>query len=50
MLALFFCFYNFCRIHKTLRRTPAMGAGVSTRVWELSDIVTLLDSPGAKAA
>jgi hypothetical protein len=32
MLALFFCFYNFCRIHQTLRVTPAMAAGVSTRV------------------
>ena len=28
MLALFFCYYNFCRIHQTLRVTPAMAAGV----------------------
>ena len=50
MLALFFCYYNFCRIHQTLRCTPAMAAKVSTRVWELSDIVALLDSTEAKAA
>jgi hypothetical protein len=50
MLALFFCYYNFCRIHKTLRCTPAMQAGISSKVWELSDIVTLLDQPLANAA
>jgi hypothetical protein len=44
MLALFFCFYNFCRIHQSLRVTPAMAAGVSSRVWELADIVSLLDN------
>lgn len=49
-LALFFCYYNFCHIHQTLRVTPAMAAGVSTKVWELSDIVALLDSEIAKAA
>lgn len=50
MLALFFCYYNFCRIHQTLRVTPAMEAGVSTRVWNLSDIVALLDSSEQAAA
>lgn len=50
MLALFFCYYNFARIHQTLRITPAMAAGVSTRVWEIADIVTLLDMPEAQAA
>lgn len=50
MLALFFCFYNFCRIHKTLRCTPAMAAGVSTRVWEVADIVALIDSTEANEA
>jgi len=50
MLALFFMYYNFCRIHQTLRCTPAMQAGVTTHVWELSDIVALLDSPEEKAA
>lgn len=50
MLALSFCYYNFCRIHQTLRCTPAMAAGVSTRVWEISDIVALIDSEFAEAA
>ncbi len=50
MLALFFCYYNFCRIHQTLRVTPAMQAGVADHVWELSDIVALLDSELSKAA
>lgn len=50
MLALSFCYYNFCRIHQTLRCTPAMAAGVTTRVWEISDIVALLDSEIKKAA
>jgi hypothetical protein len=36
---LWFAFYNFCRIHKTLRVTPAMAAGVSARVWEIEDLV-----------
>jgi IS1 family transposase len=50
MLALFFCYYNFCRIHQTLRVTPAMEAGVSTRLWKIADIVALLDMPEAQAA
>lgn len=50
MLALFFCFYNFCRIHQSLRVTPAMAAGVSSRVWEIADIVALIDSEVANAA
>lgn len=50
MLAIFMCFYNFARIHQTLRVTPAMAAGIATRVWELSDIVALLEQADAKAA
>lgn len=42
-LALYFAFYNFCRIHKTLRVTPAMQAGLTDRVWDLTDIVELID-------
>ena len=38
-LALYFVFYNFCRIHKTLRSHPAMAAGVTDRLWSLEDIV-----------
>jgi IS1 family transposase len=40
-LALYFMHYNFARIHKTLRVTPAMEAGVSDHVWSLEDIAQL---------
>jgi len=36
-------YYNFVRIHQTLRTTPAMAAGVTDRLWEIEDIVALLD-------
>lgn len=42
-IALHFMYYNFCRIHKTLKVTPAMEAGISDRLWELEDIVNLLE-------
>ena len=35
--------YNFVRIHQTLRTTPAMAAGVTDRLWEVKDIVYLLE-------
>lgn len=41
-IALHFMHYNFCRIHKTLRVTPAMEAGITDHVWELEEIVALL--------
>lgn len=41
-ISLYFMFYNFCKIHKSLRVTPAMAAGVSTTPWEISDIVALI--------
>lgn len=41
-LGLFFAHYNFCRIHKSLRVTPAMAAGVTSRVWSIEDLVALL--------
>ena len=45
---LFMTYYNFVRIHKTLRVTPAMAAGVSSRLWEVSDIVALLEAAEPK--
>jgi IS1 family transposase/lambda repressor-like predicted transcriptional regulator len=45
-ISLHFMYYNFVRIHQTLRVTPAMAAGVTDRVWEISDIVRLLDDSG----
>lgn len=41
MVAIHFLYYNFARIHKTLRVTPAMAAGLSDRVWSLEEIVLL---------
>jgi len=41
-LGLFLCFYNFCRLHQTIRCTPAMAAGVTARVWSIEDLVELL--------
>jgi len=38
-LALHFAYYNFCRIHRTLRVTPAMEAGVTDRVWGLEELL-----------
>jgi hypothetical protein len=41
-IGLFHAHYNLCRIHKSLRVTPAMAAGVTARVWEVADLVALL--------
>jgi IS1 family transposase len=41
-LSLYFMYYNFCRVHQTLRVTPAMEAGVTDHVWEIEEIVALL--------
>jgi hypothetical protein len=49
-MALFTTYYNFVRIHKTLRITPAMAAGVSDRLWDVSDIVALVDAAETPAA
>ena len=40
-VAIYFMHYNFCRIHKTLRVTPAMEAGVTSHVWELAEVAGL---------
>ena len=42
-IALHFMHYNFCRIHQTLRVTPAMQAGLSDHAWEISELIALLD-------
>lgn len=48
MVALYTVFYNFTRIHKTLRITPAMAAGLTDRVWDMQDIVALMDAAAPK--
>jgi hypothetical protein len=40
-------FYNFVRIHTTLKMSPAMAAGVSNRLWNMEDIVALIDARAA---
>ncbi|HEX4966192.1 MAG TPA: IS1 family transposase [Thermoanaerobaculia bacterium] len=45
---LFSAHYNYVRIHKTLRVTPAMAAGVESRVWGIEDLVALLPKPEGK--
>ena len=49
-VALNYFAYNFIRIHRTLRVTPAMAAGVTTRLWEVSDLVGLLEESESKKA
>jgi hypothetical protein len=41
-IALHYMHYNFCRIHKTLRVTPAMEAGLANHVWSVEELVSLL--------
>lgn len=43
-LSLYFMFYNFTRIHKTLRVTPAMAAGLTDKLWSMEDVVVLIDA------
>jgi hypothetical protein len=43
-MALHFIYCNFVRIHKTLRTTPAMAANITKRLWEIRDIVGVLEA------
>ncbi len=43
MMAIYFMHYNFVRIHQTLKITPAMAAGVTSKLWEMSDMVRVLE-------
>ena len=38
-IALHFAFYNFCRMHKTIRCTPAMESGLTSHVWSLAELL-----------
>jgi hypothetical protein len=42
-VALHFVCFNCCRIHQTLRVTPAMEAGIAEHVWTIAEIVALID-------
>ena len=41
-VALWFMYYNFCRVHQSLRVTPAMEAGLAGHVWTIKELITLL--------
>ncbi|MCW5737113.1 MAG: IS1 family transposase, partial [Enhydrobacter sp.] len=43
MMAVYVMHYNFVRIHKTLKMTPAMAAGVTPKLWEVADMVKVLE-------
>ena len=43
-VAVFMAWYNFCRVHQTLRVTPAMAAGVTKRLWEMTDLVEMVEA------
>lgn len=43
-VALHFLYYNFVKVHQTLRVTPAMAAGLTDRLWDISDIIALVDA------
>jgi hypothetical protein len=44
-VALWFMYYNFCRVHQTLRVTPAMESGISDHVWSIEELCALLPKP-----
>jgi hypothetical protein len=47
-LALFTTYYNFVKVHSKLRMSPAMAAGVSDRLWDIGDIVALVEAAETK--
>lgn len=48
-VALHMMCYNFVRVHQKLRMTPAMAAGVSSKLWEIEDIAALVEAAEAPA-
>ena len=47
-VSLYFVYYNFVKMHKTLRMTPAMAAGIADKLWTMEDIVELIDAATPK--
>jgi hypothetical protein len=46
-VALWFMYYNFCRVHQTLRVTPAMEAGLASHPWDIEELVGLISQKAA---
>jgi hypothetical protein len=44
MVAIYHAYYNFCRVHQTLRVTTAMEAGLTDHVWTIEELVEILES------
>ena len=49
-VALHFMYYNFCRIHSSLRVTPAMEMGIANHVWTLEELVELIEGNEERVA
>lgn len=49
-IALHFMYYNFVKIHSTLKCTPAMAAGVTEKLWEMKDVVAMIEAEEAKVS
>jgi hypothetical protein len=43
MVALYTCWYNFVKMHKTIGMAPALAAGLCTEMWEMGDLVAIID-------
>lgn len=50
MVAIYHAYYNFCRVHQTLRVTPAMEAGLTDHVWSIMELVTMQELATKKPA
>jgi IS1 family transposase len=51
MVAIYHAYYNFCRVHQTLRVTPAMEVGLTDHIWTVQELISILDRKElAKAA
>jgi len=50
MVALYALWYNFVRHHKTLRTSPAMAAGIESRLWSMEDVVAMIDARSTKVS
>jgi IS1 family transposase len=48
-VALYVMYYNFCRVHQTLRVTPAMQAGLSTSIWDTEHLLAMIPKPVVRA-
>ena len=43
-VALYFMYYNYCRVHQTIKTTPAVASGLADHVWTIEEIVRLLET------